>query len=205
MVTNSRVLLFLLVLLASLVLSGCASRAPLKTNDLCSIFEENRRWHRQAQQAEKRWGVPIPVNMAIMHQESSFRARAKPPRNQIFGFIPASRPSSAAGYSQALRGTWADYQRESGNSRARRSNFGDSIDFIAWYNDKSRQRCNIRPDDAYNLYLAYHEGHSGYNRGSYQSKQGVKNVARRVAAQADRYENQYSQCRSRLERRWFFF
>ncbi|MFH7325170.1 hypothetical protein [Desulfurivibrio sp. C05AmB] len=205
MVTNSRVLLLLLVMLAALLLAGCATRSPARTSDLCSIFEENRRWHKQAQRAEKRWDSPIPVMMAIMHQESRFQARAKPPRNRIFGVIPASRPSSSYGYSQALRGTWDEYRRESGNTLARRNRFGDAIDFIGWYNHKSQRRSNIRPNDAYSLYLAYHEGHGGFNRRTYQNKPEVRNVARRVATQAERYDRQYNQCRSRLERRWFFF
>lgn len=205
MVTISQRLLFLFMLAALLVLSGCATRAPANTDNLCSIFDEHRAWHRHAQRAEKRWDIPVPVMMAIMNQESSFKAKARPPRNRVLWIFPGSRPSSSYGYAQALRGTWAEYRQDHGSFLSRRSRFKDSIDFIGWYSYRSVHRCNIRPNDAYNLYLAYHEGHGGYNRGTYRNKQSVKNVARRVAAQADRYERQYNQCRNRLERRWLIF
>jgi hypothetical protein len=205
MKTEGRALLLFSLMIGSLVLGGCATRAPAATNDLCRIFEENRRWYKQAQRAEKKWDVPIPVMMAIMNQESSFRARAKPPRRKVLGIIPGSRPTSAYGYAQAVSGTWDDYRRESGNFRAKRNRFGDAVDFIGWYNWKSRQRCKIGRSDTYNLYLAYHDGHGGFNRRTYQNKEWLQQVARRVATQADSYERQYNQCQERLGSRWFFF
>ncbi|ADH85570.1 membrane protein [Desulfurivibrio alkaliphilus] len=205
MLATSRTLVFLLLLAATLVLGGCATRPPANSNNLCEIFEENRSWHRQARQAEKRWGIPVPVKMAFVHQESSFQARAKPPRKRFLRIFPGSRPSSAYGYSQALDGTWEEYRQDAGRRLARRNNFGDAIDFVGWYNARSVRCCNIRPNDAYRLYLAYHEGHGGYRRGTYRNKPELQRVARRVAAQANRYEQQYNQCRSRLERRWIFF
>ena len=72
---------------------------------------------------EKTWGVPVHVPMAMMFQESSFRHNARPPRRKILGIIPGSRPSNARGYSQALTATWNDYQEETGNRRASRTNF----------------------------------------------------------------------------------
>ena len=41
---------------------------------------------------------------------------------------------------------------------ADRDDFNDAIDFIGWYNDQSSRRSKISKSDAYNLYLAYHEG-----------------------------------------------
>jgi hypothetical protein len=204
-VTRGRELMFWFIATAFLVLSGCAAKAPASANDLCGIFDEKKKWHKQARRAEERWNVPIPVMMAIMNQESSFKAKAKPPRTRILWVLPGPRPSSAYGYSQAMSGTWNDYRQATGNSWARRDRFGDAVDFIGWYNHNSYRRCNIKPGDAYHLYLAYHDGHGGFNRRTYQNKEWLTRVARRVSAQADLYERQYDQCKDRLQRRWFFF
>ena len=48
-------------------------------DNICLIFAEKADWFDDAARAE-RWDIPIPVLMAIMYQESSFRAKAKPPR-----------------------------------------------------------------------------------------------------------------------------
>ncbi|MBL4807784.1 MAG: lytic transglycosylase, partial [Rhodobacteraceae bacterium] len=102
--------------------------------------------------------------------------------------------SSAYGFSQALDGTWGDYQDRTGNSRARRHNFRDATDFIGWYMSHSNRRNGIAMDDAYNHYLAYHEGHAGYSRGTYREKDWLTNVARQVQNRANRYEAQLVDC-----------
>src|SRR5690606_34624500 len=118
-----------LLALLSLLLTGCVSSPPDNPGNVCSIFEDRRSWYRAAQRAEKRWRVHIPVNMAIIFQESSYRGSAKLPRRYYLGFITGPRPSNAYGYAQALEGTWNEYKRTSGNGGARRSNFGDAVDF----------------------------------------------------------------------------
>lgn len=194
----------LLLLCLSLV-AGCATRPPSDLDNVCAIFDEKRGWYRGARRAEKAWGVPIPVLMAFVHQESRFVAKAKPPRKKIFGFIPGPRPSDAYGYSQALKSTWTDYKRSAGRYGADRDDFGDAIDFVGWYNHQSYRRNGIDRGDAYRLYLAYHEGQGGYARGTYRGKQWLINVARKVDDRARRYTGQLGSCRGRLEdeRGWF--
>jgi hypothetical protein len=197
---NGTVGLLILVLCA-----GCATRAPDDVDDLCAIFEDRRSWYDDARKAEKRWGTPVPVLMAIVHQESRFDARARPPRKRILGFIPGPRPSDSYGYSQALKSTWAAYERSAGRYGADRDDFADAIDFVGWYSHQSTRRNGIGAGDAYRLYLAYHEGHGGYERGSYRDKAWLQAVARKVADRAGRYEAQLAGCRERLEERrgWF--
>ena len=48
--------------------------------------------------------------------------------------------------------------------------------------------------DAYNQYLAYHEGKAGYARGSYRAKAWLPAVARDVEAWAVRYDTQLRTC-----------
>src|SRR3546814_8971202 len=65
-----------------------------------------------------------------LYTESGSKARARPPRTKLLGFIPWKRQSSAYGYAQALDGTWLEYQRSTGRWSARRSDFGDAIHFV---------------------------------------------------------------------------
>ena len=186
-----------------LILSACASSAPRNVANVCSIFEERRSWYRAAKAAEARWQVPIAVAMAFIYQESSFRARARPERNRIFGILPGRRPSTAYGYAQALDSTWEDYENRSGNYRASRTDFADAIDFVAWYNANSQRLSEIANTDARNLYYAYHEGNDGFQRGSYLSKDWLLQAADRVQSNAVRFDSQLAGCRSQLDKNWF--
>jgi hypothetical protein len=184
---------------ACLLLGACATRPPANTDDVCAIFDDKRGWYDDAKEAQERWGTPIPVLMAIVHQESRFEARARPPRRKILGFIPGFRPSDSYGYSQALKSTWAAYERSAGRYGADRDDFGDALDFIGWYNHQSHRRNGIAYGDAYRLYLAYHEGQGGYERGSYRGKDWLQAVARKVEYRATLYGGQLPGCRERLE------
>lgn len=192
-----------LSLLILLVLTGCASSPPQNPDNICSMFDERRSWYKGAVKSERRWGVPVWVSLAIIYQESSFEARAKPPRTKILWVIPGPRPSSAFGYAQVLDETWNDYKEAAGNWGARRSDFRDAVDFIGWYNYNSYRRNGIGRDDAYNLYLAYHEGNGGYARGTYRDKAWLMDAARSVQGRADNFRNQYEGCRKHLARPWF--
>lgn len=194
-----------MLLLLVLSIAGCTTSPPSNVDNLCAIFEEKRGWYGDAEDARKAWGSPIPVMMAIMHQESRYLAKARPPRKKILGFIPGPRPSDAYGYSQAKKSTWKEYKRSAGNYGADRDDFGDAVDFIGWYNHQSNRRSGIAKSDTYRLYLAYHEGHGGYNRGTYKSKQWLTDVARKVERRANRYQQQLNGCEDNLERGGWFF
>lgn len=198
----------LALLLLAVLAAGCASRPPANTENLCEIFREKDgwfdNWYEAADDAEDRWDVPIPVMMATMHQESRFRAKAKPPRRKLLWIIPWKRPSTAYGYAQVLDGTWAVYTKATGNGGADRDDFGDAIDFVGWYHDTSARRLKIPRDDAYRLYLAYHEGHGGYSRGTFEKKPWLKDVARKVERQAKAYGGQLAGCRREFEGPWWW-
>ena len=190
----------LITILTILVLGGCALSPPKNTNDLCAIFAEKKGWYEQARKASKRWGTSIPVMMAFAHQESGFRANARPPRKKILWVLPGPRPASAFGFSQAIDSTWKTYKKSTGRRGADRNDFGDAMDFIGWYNDQSQTINKISKTDAYNLYLAYHEGHGGFRNRSFTRKQWLKNVAERVASQSDVYSRQLQNCERSLNR-----
>jgi len=186
-----------------LMLVSCASAPPQNTTNICSMFEERRSWYKAAIKSERRWKTPVYVSMAIIQQESSFDAKAKPERMKLLGFIPWRRPSSAFGYAQVLDDTWTQYKEEAGNWGARRSSFADAVDFVGWYTSNSRNINGIGREDAYNHYLAYHEGNGGFARRTYNSKSWLIVVSRKVQANANLYQRQYSQCEKELGRNWF--
>ena len=190
------------LILCVLLLTACAATAPRNTSNICTLFDDKTSWYRAAIKSEERWGIPVPVSMAFIQQESAFVARAKPPRTKIFGFIPGPRASSAVGYAQALDSTWEDYKEQSGNNLASRSNFGDAVDFVGWYNNTSNRINNIAKEDAYNLYLAYHEGNAGFTRRSYESKNWLLDVANKVQATSLVYARQIRQCEQELGNNW---
>ncbi|MEM6580432.1 MAG: transglycosylase SLT domain-containing protein [Pseudomonadota bacterium] len=185
--------------------SACTTSPPRDTNNICAIFYEKDDWYEQAADARDEWGSSIPVMMAIMHQESRFDAKAKPPRKQLLGFIPWFRPSDAYGYSQALGSTWESYERSAGRYGADRDDFGDAIDFIGWYNHQTYRRNGINKQDAYSLYLAYHEGHGGFSRGTYRNKDWLIGVAGKVQRRANSYQVQLQTCEEDLkDTGWFW-
>ena len=146
---------------------------------------------------ERRWGVPVHVQMATIHQESKFVGNARTPLRFALGVIPMGRQSSAYGYSQALDGTWKEYLSETGNRRAKRDDIRDATDFMGWYMTKTLNRNGVALDDTRNQYLAYHEGHTGFSRGSYNRKAWLVAVAAKVAARGDMYKEQLARCRVR--------
>ncbi len=188
----------LVIIVALLLLAGCAT-APKQTRNACAIFDQQDgwfdNWERAAKRTEREFGVPVPVLLATIYTESGFRSHVKPPRRKLLGFIPWKRQSSAVGYSQALKGTWARYQRETGRWTARRTKFADAIHFIGWYHSLSHRKNGIARNDAYRLYIAYYSGHGGYANGSWRSNRQLRNAAQRTADMASLYARQLRNCR----------
>ncbi len=180
-----------------LAVASCSSNggAPSNPEDACSIFRERPQYRSAFEASERKWGVPVSVQMAIIYQESTFRATARPPKRYTLFIIPRGRASSARGYAQALDGTWDDYRNGPGRAGASRSNIRDAADFIGWYVSTNNAALGIANTDARNSYLAYHEGRTGYRRGTHNSKSWLLSTADGVAARAARYEAQLQYCR----------
>jgi hypothetical protein len=192
------------VVLAAAI-GSCTPRPPRNIDDCCEIFGERRSWYRASKKSFERWGVPIHVQLAIMHQESRFRADARPPRRRILWVIPWRRLSSAEGYTQALKSTWKEYRRESGNGGADRDSYADAADFVGWYGARTARVAGVSKWDAFSLYLAYHEGDGGFRRGTYRKKPWLVRIARKVERRAFVYSRQLEGCEDRLKPRWWQF
>lgn len=193
-----------LVVMTLILLSGCTTAPPKDQEDICKIFEEKSGWYDDARASQRKWGSPIAVMMSFIYQESSFKARAKPPRKKILWVLPGPRPASAYGYSQATDDTWRIYKRSTGAWTADRNNFEDAIDFVGWYNDQSFRKNKIQKTDPYNLYLAYHEGQGGFAKRSFRNKSWLKGVAKKVSGRTAVYQRQLNGCEKELQKSWFW-
>ena len=188
---------FFLILTFFFILN-CSS-IPQNTQNSCLIFSERYLWYKHAKNSENKWGAPIYIQLAIIKQESNFNWLAKPKRNKLFKIIPYKRPSSSFGYSQAIKGTFELYKKETGNKIALRTRFKDSVDFIGWYMHKSYKILKIPKTDAYRQYIAYHEGWGNYK--NYKNNQKVIIYAKKVKKQANIYKKQLIKCRKQLNKK----
>ena len=183
------------IILVFFILVSCSS-IPSNTSNSCTIFDERYLWYKHAKNAEKKWGTPVYLQLAIIKMESDFDRLAKPPRQKLFKVIPYKRPSSSFGYSQAIKGTWEQYKNETGNKFATRARFKDSVDFIGWYTNKTKSLLNIPKNDAFRQYVAYHEGWGNYK--NYKNNKKIIRLAKRVEKQANLYKKQLIQCSNSL-------
>ena len=192
-----------MLVVVGVLLASCTAKQPSNIDNICDIFSEQRSWYKAANKSAKRWGTTVPVMMSVIHQESSFKAKAKPPRTKIFWVFPGPRPASAKGYAQAIDGTWDMYRRSTGRWSADRADFKDATDFIGWYIDQSASKNGIEKTDAQNLYLSYHEGQGGFAKGTHQGKPWLLKVAKKVEARAKTFDQQLKGCERKFKRRFF--
>ena len=118
----------------------------------------------------------------------------KTQKTYFLGFFPTGRLSSAFGYAQAIDSTWETYQEKSGNRFSSRTSFSDSVDFIGWYATETNRNLKLRKSDVYNQYLAYHQGHAGFKRGTYKQKPNLIKAAKRTENNAVKYNSQLKNC-----------
>lgn len=181
-----------------LLLASCGSgrfSAPRDLDNACSIVRERPKYYRAMKATERKWGIPVHVQMATIHQESKFIGNARTPHRFALGIIPMGRQSSAYGYSQALDGTWEEYQKAQRKRSAKRDRIEDATDFMGWYFHESEARLGISKYDARNQYLAYHEGRTGYANQTYNNKSWLVAVADRVQSRSEMYRQQLIACR----------
>ena len=174
-------------LISALALIAAASGLPTTTranqveaesqSEVCTLLADDERAD-AVRAAEDKWGVPAPLMLAFMRQESHFRAEARHPR------------SSAYGYAQAVRSTWRVYRDETGNLDAKRNNFADSMDFIGWYASGIHQHAGVPYSNTIAHYLAYSRGPAAKG----PADAAAKRNAARVAAYAKTYDADLKTC-----------
>lgn len=188
--------MIIVLLLASC--GGSSSQAPRNLDNACTILKQKPEYLKAFRAVERKWGVPVHVQMATIHQESKFVSDARTPFKYVLGVIPMGRQSSAFGYSQALDATWDEYRTAENRRAAKRDRIKDASDFMGWYMNISKDRNGIALTDARNQYLAYHEGHTGFARASYNRKSWLVGVAGKVQVRSEMYAEQLSACHLKL-------
>ncbi|NRB33638.1 MAG: transglycosylase SLT domain-containing protein [Rhodobacteraceae bacterium] len=190
----SRAIFAVMALAMLAACGGGYNTSPRNLDNACSILKQRPSYLRAFQNTQRKWGVPVHVQMATIYQESKFDGNARTPYQWKLGVIPMGRQSSAYGYAQALDGTWDDYKKGPGRRGAKRTNIRDATDFMGWYMNETQRRNGIPLYDARNQYLAYHEGHTGYARGSHNRKAWLVRVADSVQRRANTYQAQLQTC-----------
>ena len=193
----SRLLRACIVILLVASCSGGDNRAPRNLDNACSIVKQRSNYLSAMKRTARKWGVPVHVQMAVIYQESKFIGNNRTPIQYIVGVVPMGRQSSAYGYAQALDATWKEYQRAEGGRGAKRDDIRDATDFMGWYMSQSNEELGIPLTDARNQYLAYHDGRSGYRRGTYRSKSWLVRIADQTAVRAETYRTQLASCSQR--------
>ncbi len=193
----SKILRAMILVLLAASCGGGQTAAPRNLDNACAILRERPQYARAFRQVERNWNVPTHVIMATIHQESKFIADARTPFRYTLGVIPMGRMSSAYGYAQALDATWDEYRQKQNRRGAKRDRISDAADFMGWYFNETNRRNGVALNDARNQYLAYHEGHTGYARGSYNRKSWLVNISGKVAARSEMYRGQLQGCRVR--------
>jgi hypothetical protein len=64
-------------------------------DDACAILRERPQYLRAMERTERRWGIPVHVQMATIYQESKFIGNARTPHTFALGVIPMGRQATA--------------------------------------------------------------------------------------------------------------
>lgn len=191
----------------ALLLVQCACQHSLPTSDInnaCALFNEKFDWYRYHHKARREHGIPIWLQLSFVHMESRFNPTAVPIKEMKNGVVTKTL-SSALGYAQALNGSWAEYTSARPSWKRSRTYYSDSIDFMGWYLHRCHLKAGVAKNDPYNMYLCYHEGISGYKKGSYKQKKAIIAYAKKTDLLARKYYKQLQQCESSLRWRHAYF
>jgi len=200
----NNIILKLFYLFVFFLISSCSS-IPKNTNDACSIFSERYFWYKHAKRSSEKYNAPVHVILAFVNQESGFNRWAKPKRTKLFKIIPYKRPSSSFGYSQAVKKTWELYKNETDNPLALRTRFKDSVMFIGWYMNKTKEINKIPLNDSYRQYLNYYLGWGNYAKKIYKTDKKAIIFAKRVEKQSKIYKNQLNDCQKNFNNKYIIF
>ena len=182
---------FLLILFFFIL--ACSS-VPKNTVNACAIFNEKYLWYKFAKSSQRKWGVPIELQMAIIKKESGYDWLARPERTKLFKVIPWKRKSSSLGYSQAIENTWEIYKKSTCKKYVTRVLFKDASDFVGWYVDQTYKKMKVSKNNYFKQYLHY------YNGWTNQTRPESISYAKTVAKTAKKYRMQIQRCQSKLNK-----
>ena len=77
-----------IILLVASCGGGGGGTPPRNIENACALVRERPAYLQAMRATERRWGVPIHVQMAAIHQESKFVGNARTPHQYALGIIP---------------------------------------------------------------------------------------------------------------------
>ena len=80
-----------------LFLASCGGgnfTAPRHMDDACAVIQQRPQYLAAMKVTQRRWGVPISVQMAVLYQESKFIGNARTPHQFALGVIPLGRQAA---------------------------------------------------------------------------------------------------------------
>ena len=203
MTTNIKNIIYLGLVIT--LMSGCQHTAPRSDiHNACELFEEKFDWYRYHHKARREHGIPVWLQLSFVHMESGFKGHAVPVKEKKNGRVTKTW-SSAEGYAQALNGVWGEYKQARPSWLRSRNYYADSIDFMGWYLHRCHVHAGIAKTDPYNMYLCYHEGISGFKKGSYKKKKVIIAYAKKTDILARKYYQQLKGCETSLRLRHGYF
>lgn len=151
--------------------------ANAQTRDACALLDNHEGWREDLEQASETWGISKGAILAIIDQESRFRANASNGVNY--------------GYAQSNPQTWNWFRREAGRPSASRTDFGDSAHFIGWHFKTMSKRLGLSMDNVAGQYLVYKMGEGGYRA---RGNSGGSAHSRQIAVRATMFDYQLTDC-----------
>lgn len=181
--------LLIVVFIMTIFLTSCSREPNLDNVDItnaCQILSKQIEWKNSLKITSEKYGIPPSLVMAVIYQESKFKATAKNPQ------------SSAYGYAQVIDSTWKNYEKQEGGSQSR-SDFLNSTNFIGWYLSKLKYKLNLNWSDQKKLYIAYLLGEHGYHKYYLSGSKNkriieIEKIAKGVASLSVQYKDQMLKC-----------
>jgi hypothetical protein len=159
--------------------------AHAQTHNACHLLDRNPDWAESLSAASARWNVKPGVMLAVIDQESRFRADARGQGAQ------GDNPPRNFGYAQANLRTWNWFLRETGRASGSRTDFALSVEFVGWHFAEMERRIGAPRTNTTAHYLAYKLGEGGYRRGGSAAS---RTLASQLVARAERFDRQLEGC-----------
>lgn len=176
---------FLLAVVSGPVLLA-PSQGHAQNRDPCALLAARDGWRTILSDVEARWGVSPGAVLAVIDQESRFRADA---RGAGAG---GANPTRNFGYAQANIRTWNAFLRGANwQGSSSRTDFEASAHFVGWHFAVLGRRNGLALTDVAGNYLVYKMGEGGYRRGAPAS---ARRLAATIANRAAAHDRALAEC-----------
>lgn len=176
---------FLLAVVSGPVLLA-PSQGHAQNRDPCALLAARDGWRTILSDVEARWGVSPGAVLAVIDQESRFRADARG------AGASGANPTRNFGYAQANIRTWNAFLRGANwQGSSSRTDFEASAHFVGWHFAVLGRRNGLALTDVAGNYLVYKMGEGGYRRGAPAS---ARRLAATIANRAAAHDRALAEC-----------